>query len=580
MRTLAILLLFVPFIGHSQQIHEQIVTSNIDAVKLYLTAGQMTHNQPIDLKQGRNRLVFSGISAYADPQSIQFSSDGAYNIVSVSTEMDFLAAEEFNPRISVLKDSLENLRDDKIDVEDILGAYRAEQDVLKINRDLGGNSQNLTVDNIREAADFYRTRTLEINKEITKLNKRKRKLTKAIEDTRFQLVELNYDENQRSNQVIVLLDVPKTHTVQSSLNYLVTDCGWAATYDLSAADLQQKINLKYKAQVYNNTGNSWKDVDLMLSTGDPHLSASHPELSPWLLSYYGGEGFLSSGRSNAYVAPSVIQAEYRDDAISNINEANRRAYDNYYVTNEQDEADNLFNFNANILVQDQTVSNPQAQFEQIEISELSTEFVIEAKFSCPSDAKPYMVNVKEHELEATFSHVSVPKMDRSAFLLAHIVGWQDLDLIPGPTHVYFGGTYVGMSSIDIRNVSDTLSLSFGRDDQVVVMRKLKTEMSTKRVLGSTKKEAYMYEMVIRNNRDVPISITVYDQVPISRSNEIDVIVDELSEGVQDEATGEVTWRMVIPATGVQGRKLGYTVKYPKNAQITMKKFRTVSSPSF
>ena len=228
----------------------------------------------------------------------------------------------------------------------------------------------------------------------------------------------------------------------------------------------------------------------------------------------------------------------------------------------------------------QNVGNQNVQMKNIEISELTTEFEIKNRFSCPSDAKPYMVDVKDMNLDATFSYITVPKLDRAAFLLAHIADWQDLDLIPGPTHVYFGGQYVGMSRIDTRNVSDTLSLSFGRDDKVTVMRKLKKEMSTKRVMGNTKKEAYLYEIAVRNNRSVPIKIEVYDQVPISQSNDISVFVDEISEGTKDELTGEVVWNLTISSGGVQSKEIGYTVKYPKNANVTMKRFRTISAPSF
>ena len=580
MKRLHILLFLLPFYGLSQDINDQVVKTNIDEVKLYLTAGQMTHKQDIQITKGRNKLIFSGISAYADPQSIQFKGESAYTLVSVSTEMDFLAAEEFNPRISVLKDSLEELKDEQQNVNDILDSYYAEQAVLNTNRDLGGKNENLTVTQIREAADFYRKRTLEINREITKLKKQRRKLSAQIEDTRYQLVELNYNENQRSNQVIVLLDSDVNTTMSSTLRYLVSDCGWAATYDLSAEDLNQQINLKYKAQVYNNTGNAWKDVALTLSTADPNLSASHPELSPWYLTHYNAQT-KSSGKKKYYV-PQNNQADYRQEAISNINMANERAYDNYYVEGGLDETmeQNRFEDNNFRLIQQQKVGNQNVKMMSIEISELTTEFEIENTFSCPSDAKPYMVDVKDMHLDATFSHVTVPKLDRAAFLLAHIADWQELELIPGPTHVYFGGRYVGMSRIDTRNVSDTLSLSFGRDDKVVVMRKLKKEMSIKRVAGNTKKESYLYEIAVRNNRSVPIKIEVYDQVPISQSNDITVFVDEISDGIQDELTGEVVWNLGIASGGVEGKEIGYTVKYPKNTNITMKRYRTVSAAYF
>jgi uncharacterized protein (TIGR02231 family) len=571
-----LLFLLLPFFGQSQEINYQDLKTNIDKVKLYLTAGQMTHEQDVKLTKGRNKLIFSGISAYADPQSIQFKGENDYKLVSVSTEMDFLAAEEFNPRISVFKDSLESLNDEQQSVSDNLDAYFAEQAVLNTNRDLGGKSESLTVAQIREAADFYRERTLKVNQAITKLKKRRRKLKVQIEDTRFQLVELNYNENQRSNQVIVLLDCETNMTMGSTLKYLVSDCGWAATYDLSALDLNQQINLKYKAQVYNNTGNAWKDVVLTLSTADPNLSASHPELSPWYLSHYAPQ-LTTNG---LVFSANREKKDFRQEAVQNINKANERAYDNYYIGGEELESEIQIEDNVYKLRLGQNVGNQNVQMKNIEISELTTEFEIKNRFSCPSDAKPYMVDVKDMNLDATFSYITVPKLDRAAFLLAHIADWQDLDLIPGPTHVYFGGQYVGMSRIDTRNVSDTLSLSFGRDDKVTVMRKLKKEMSTKRVMGNTKKEAYLYEIAVRNNRSVPIKIEVYDQVPISQSNDISVFVDEISEGTKDELTGEVVWNLTISSGGVQSKEIGYTVKYPKNANVTMKRFRTISAPSF
>ena len=292
MKFTLIVALFIGSICFGQNVATQRIKSNIEEVKLFLTAGEMHHNQKIKLSKGRNKIVFSGISAYANPQSIQFTSDGDYRLLSVSTEMDFLAAEQFNPRISMLNDSLEELRDLKQNNEDELGAFNSELQLLNANRDIGGQNQNLTVTQLKEAATFYRTRTLEINKAISKLRKDQKLLHAQIENLRFQLVELNYHENQRSNQVIVLIDTEKSLEINSNLKYLVSDCGWAALYDLKAEDITGEIELDYKAQVYNNTGNEWNNVKLTLSTADPNLSASHPELTPWYINYYSSGKYL------------------------------------------------------------------------------------------------------------------------------------------------------------------------------------------------------------------------------------------------------------------------------------------------
>ena len=577
MKNLIFLLFIIPFSLLSQQVHEQIIKSEIKKIKLFLTAGEVLHEQSIKLNKGRNKLIFSGISTFADPQSIQFNSDGEFKLVSISTEMDFLAAEQLNPKITALKDSLENLNELLKVNENNRKSYDAELSILNTNKDLKGDNQNLTVFQIKEAADFYRTRHFEINQKLTIFSKEQKKLIYKIERIKKQLIETNYDENKRSNQVIILIDIDNNTTLNSSLKYLVSDCGWAATYDLSATDLNQKINLKYKAKIYNNTGNDWKNIDLILSTGDPKLTASSPILAPWYLNNQ-SELTIFSKSKIAYKADDI---DYQNDAIQEITIANQRVYDNYVVNDGETiaEFEDLSDKKSESKKRKDSNQNG-VKIRQIEISELSTEFIIDSKINCPSDSKPYIVDIKEMNLDATFSHVAVPKLDNGTFLQAQITGWQVLDLIPGPTNVYFGGQYVGHSEIDTKNIQDTLSLSFGRDNKVQTIRKLKTELSTKKIMANTKKDTYLYEISIRNNRTSPITIDLFDQIPISKSSDIIVSIDETSKAKLDETTGETTWKLTINPGEVKTVEIGYTVKYPKNISINVNRFKSISCPSF
>jgi hypothetical protein len=581
MKKLAILFLTLSGFVFGQKANEVVVSSEIKQVKLFLTSGEMTHKADVKLSKGRNKVIFTGVSAYADPQSIQFKSNSEYRLVSFSTEMDFLAAEQFNPRIVKLKDSLNVLKDALQSNSDINSSFQAELAFMNTNKDLKGSTQNITIAQIKEAAEYYRKRTLEINKEVSKLNKERNLLNEKVELVRFQLTELNFNENQRSNQVIVLIDVEQATTSACSLTYLVSDCGWAASYDLLTNDVNQKINLKYKAQIFNNTGNDWNNVDLILSTADPRLSASQPTLAPWFLDYYYGD--VNTGKKSVASYKSQEQNyDYRSEVETNLNWANQRAYDNYMLEGDVQSNMQTLSRGQNEMSKFESLKNGKTpiQMEQIEISELTAEFVIPSKFSCPTDGKPYVVDVKDLNLDATFSYVSVPKLDNGAFLLANIVGWQDLDLMPGPTNVYFAGVYVGVSNIDTRNVNDTLSLSFGRDAKVTVMRKLKSEMSSKKVVGSSKREAYTYEIAIRNNRNTPIKIDVFDQIPMSKNSDIVVTTDNVSGGKKNAETGEVTWEVSLQPGETKTFELAYTVKYPKDAAVVLQKYRTVTRAKF
>lgn len=572
--SLNLLLLLFPLLTFAQNIQEQVLKTEIKRVKLFITAGEMTHETPVKLVKGRNKIIFSGISAFADPRTIQFTGTGTFRLVSISTEMDFLAAEQWNPRIKVLADSLEQLKDRHQLNVDLLSSYQAELGILNTNKDLKGQN-TLTIDQIKAAGEYYRSRTFEINKTITKINKEQNILSAKINDTRYQLTELNYTENQRSNQVIVLIDVDNNTDISGVLKYLVSDCGWAATYDLSATDLNQPINLKYKAQVYNNTGNDWKNVILTLSTSDPLLSAASPVLNPFYLRY----GEQADYSKKASIQPIQQTTEFRTEIMNEINMANQRAYDNYVLDQKVSENSEFFSSDRSGAKNEGKKVSTVAM-KQIEISDLNAEFVIAHPFSCPTDSKPYIVEIKEINMPATFTHVSVPKLDQGSFLLANIVGWQDLDLIPGPTNVYFAGNYVGVSEINTNNVDDTLSLSFGRDSKIQVLRKLKSEMSTKKVSGSTKKDTYFYDIQVRNNRTVPVKINVFDQIPLSSNSEITVTVETIGIGKKNDLTGEVSYYVTLQPGETINLELGYSVKYPKNAKISTRTYRTISSPSF
>ncbi|MDD2981757.1 MAG: DUF4139 domain-containing protein [Crocinitomicaceae bacterium] len=549
-------LLLIPFFGTTQKTNTIRLDIPISKVKLFPSSGEMVHQKDIKLTSGRNLLIFSELSAQVDPQSIQFSADQEYRLISVTTELDFKSAEMRNERIVKLKDSLNKLNDDSQLNKDELAAYQTQMNLLSANQNIKGDNATLTVAQLREAMDFYRQKTLEISRNVSRLNKERTELNMRLTKVKTQLSELNFKENQRSNQIIILIDVESSAVAACKLSYLVSNCGWEAAYDLSAKDLNEKINLKYKARLYNNTGNDWNNVDLVLSTADPKMSATQPILAPWYVNV-----------EPVYQAPISIRGARSDASL--------------YIDGVKSESKKSMNTVSDEVYENRDQDNKQGvNFKQIEVNAFTTEFNIKDKFSCPSDAKPYSVDIKEVDLPSTFTHFTVPKMDNGAFIMANILNWQELELISGPSSIYLNGAFIGNSEIDTRSASDTLSLSFGRDNKVVVLRKLKKEMSSRKVMGSSKRETFLYETTLRNNHPYAIKINVFDQIPISKNDQIGVTQEVLSNGVVNSITGEVKWEITLQPGESKTFDFGYSVKYPKDMHVRMTQYRTVSAPSF
>lgn len=537
--------------------HKQIIASEIKDVTVFITGGEITRDVKVNLKSGRNILVYSGISSVVDSKSIQFKSTEKLDIVSVSTELDYLKFTDNHPRAKVLNDSLKYWREIYQNKQDELSAYQSEIQLIKSNMSIKGNDKNLTAEELKSMADFHRSRVMELNKTVSKYSREMRDLNQSITAINQQLQEINYKEKTHSNQIIVVVDVEKAFTANTTLKYIISNCGWQANYDLSATNVSGKINLKYKAKVFNNTGNDWQNVNLTLSTANPSLSATAPVLDAWFLNANTVRKAFKKGK--AVIVPQ------------------NRSYSQWQQNASVPEiSQNLSGLGRGTIQPGQV----PVHFTTIEVPQLTAEFSIAKPYTIPANSKPYLVEIDNFELPAIFSHKAVPKLDRDAFLMASIVGWEALNLISGPTHVYFQDTYVGESYINTANVSDTLMLSFGRDSKVLVDKKLSEEFSNTNTIGSNKKDTYTYEIIVKNNTSSTLTMDLFDQVPISQESDITVSVDEISGAAMSEETGILIWKVKLKPGEQQKYKISFTVKYPKDKNITVKKYRTISAPSF
>ncbi|MBI2269485.1 MAG: DUF4139 domain-containing protein [Bacteroidetes bacterium] len=533
---------------------QQEISSPVQSVIVYLDGAEVTQSKQVSLAAGRNKIVFTGLSQKLVSKSVQVNISGDVAILSVSDEINYLSKQDDQPRVKQLKDSVQYLNDALIQLRNEKDAFVTEKNLLIENKNLSGKDKALSVIELKAIADFYRLRIREINDEVGKIEKKDRKLNEVLVKANQQLNELNARFNMPMAEVSILLMSSAKTMCNIELKYIVTDAGWAPSYDLKAEDVNKPIELKYRAKVFNNTGVDWKDVKMRLSTADPMRSASKPEMDAWYLNYasnYNYQSNMNLKQQNysmqKYSAP-LIDADSKAGST---------------ITREE--------FKGRV---------QQVQYEQIQVSELSADFEIKTAYSIPADSKPYIVDVTTYNLPATFQHFSSPKIDRDAFLIARITGWEDLDLVEGPANVYYGGTYVGQSYIQTRSVDDTLDLSLGRDNKIIVTRTKQKDFSTQKFIGSTKKEAYAYEIVIKNNRKTPVQIEINDQLPISQQGDISVEEIELSKAEKDIITGKLTWKYTLQPDEMKKLNLSFAIKYPKNKTITAKKYRVASRAMF
>ena len=427
-----------------------------------------------------------------------------------------------------------------------MDALKIQRDLLLKNQNVGGTETGTSVIELQKTADFFQSRIFEINKRTSKIQLDLDDLIKMSAKLNSELYELNAGQNYSRSEVLILIDAEKPIKGKIDIRYYVADAGWAPFYEIRAEDIDKPLNLHYRAKVFNNTDIDWTNVPMTLSTAEANKSVNYPTLSPWRLN------FTSSTYSIADRNPYQT---------ANLNE-------NYIAQQQQ---------NSKFAQKKGDVT-----FVPISVSELSIELPLATTYTIPSDAKPYIVEVGEYQIPATYKHICVPKAEKSVYLMAQIVNWEDLNLVEGEANVYFAETYVGKSYIYTREVSDTLNLSLGKDNKVLVTRTKVKDFTSKQLIGGKTKETFRYQYEVKNNRKAPISIEIIDQVPVSENSEIEVFVEEISHADYFVLTGMLHWKFELAPEQKQAYDMQYSVKYPKAKQVQTKTptMRTLNAPAF
>jgi len=204
--------------------------------------------------------------------------------------------------------------------------------------------------------------------------------------------------------------------------------------------------------------------------------------------------------------------------------------------------------------------------EQVE-KDLRMEFQIETPFSVPSDDADHRVAIATYQMKADYEYHAVPKLDESVYLVAQISGWEKLNLLNGESNLYFDGTYIGKSFIDVNSSKDTLSFSLGKDKKIVINRKRSEEMSKTRLLGNRYKYEVTWDFTIRNNGGAAIPIIVKDHFPISINDDIKVKQGSYVGATLDEKTGILTWKFTTNKGETKQFKFDYQVDYGKTQPV-------------
>jgi uncharacterized protein (TIGR02231 family) len=409
-----------------------------------------------------------------------------------------------------------------------------EEGMLMSNQKIGGANQNLSVMELKAMADFYRSRLSEIVSSRMKEDDKIKKLNERVSKLQQQFNTQNDMYQRNTSEIVVSVSSDVSTNAELEVDYVVSNAGWTPEYDIRAINTKSPMQLNYKANVFQSTGEEWQNVKLRLSTANPNQSGLKPELVAWYLDFYQPYSYSQRSYKDKAVMAPMAAPKAADEKMSEMTMPTAPTVAEYVTTIQ---------------------------------TSLNTEFDIALPYSVSSANKPTLVDIRNYELKATYSYSTAPKLDNDAFLLAKATGWEELSLLPGDANIFFEGTFTGKSFIDPNNIKDTLALSLGRDKRIVVKREKLKELTSRKFIGTNQRESYAWEISVRNTKSEPVKVSVEDQIPVSQNTQIEVTAIDLANAAYNKDTGKLLWELKLQPNETKKIVFKYEVKYPKDKQV-------------
>ena len=521
------------------------VPSALQRVTVFNQGAQIERRATFSLPAGKTTLQFVGLTPHVIANSIRVEGNGAFTINTVQFRMDYAAGHSLQKRnetVEALNKQLEEKRTERESVATWLAILSEQLDFLKQNKSMG-NGSDRSATAFAEMARTYSKQVEELS--LQQLDKRRKlnALDAAITELEQQVRAAGQSNIPYMGVIDVVVDVPKAcANCSANLLYNTTRAHWTPQYDMRFTGTSAPLQIGYKAQVYQETGIDWSDVEIVLSSAATHVPATLPQLSPYFLAPASPMSVLA-GKSTGVYEEAEDDFEVRG-ARADLNEV-------VFIDGVKVRGD---------------INRPASSPTALVLKEESArEFLVSGRHSVPSQPKPTVLNYGTMELPAYFEYRSIPKLAPRSYLVAQLPNWQSANLLSGQMNIYLNNAYISTTTLNTTQFSDTLQLSFGADAEVQVKREKLEDLSGNQGFRGKKEVQQRFKITVHNSKKDSVKVHLMDQIPLSTDQDISIDYD--APGATVDEMGTLSWDLTLAPGEQVELYVSYSVRYPKNKRV-------------
>lgn len=524
------------------------LSTQITEVTVYTDQAQVTRRGLISLTGEERELVLTGLPTSLRSESVRASGAGRVTVrlLGVRTEKIY-ATEPVAERVAQLTTQLQQLEDQKRSLQDRLEALRLQQNFVQ---GLGEKSierisqalarQQIGLEQTNELLNFLGQRYTDYADAISGLERQGRELTSQIQALSQQLQQVRTPRPRESFSLFIAIQPQGGGDFELEVSYVVSRASWTPLYDLRLNAAGDSLNLTYLAEVQQNSGEDWTDIALNLSTAKPGLGTLPPKLEPWYIDILRPPvpmgGTLLAAAAPAALDEQAAPLQRRRAKLAKLDDA------------EVFQAENI---SAEVANQGGVVT-----------------FSLDRDSTIPSDGAPHKLTVFSHDYPGRSEYVAMPRRVSFAYLQTTITNPADgVTLLPGPANLFRDQTFVGTTSLDNIAPGQAFKLNLGIDEGLSIERDLVEREVDKRFISGQRRTTYAYRLKLTNLRDCPAPLTLSEQLPVSRHEQIKVRLSRSQPQIPLSEMGLLAWSLTLPPNAKQELFYQFSVEHPADLTV-------------
>lgn len=523
-----------------------IVETDVVAVAVYTNRALVTRRGVVELSGQENELIVSQLPVSLDTESVRVRGKGnvAVRLLGVNVEKIY-TTESVVARVSQLHQQIEQLEAQKRQFQAQMDALALQSRFIEGLREKTEDQfsislarKSISLSETLDLLNFLGSQYTEYAISTEDYKNQQRELEKQLEVLYASLKQTESPSPQESFNLTVGIESTNAGEFELEVSYVVNRASWKPLYDIRVDSKSKSVNLGYLAQITQNTGENWTNVNLTLSTAKPGSGTLPPKPQPWYIDIPQPEirRRRASRFASAPMAPKSRTFEFEEDNLPG--EIELETIEADVTTAEVSQEGNVVTFNLN------------------------------GNGNIPSDGAPHKTTIFQDEYPCSFSYIAMPRLVSFAYLQANVKNNPNgATLLPGKANIFRDNVFVGTSELENTLPGEEFTLNLGIDEALKIERDLVEREVDKRFIGNLRKITYGYRLQISNLLDTEARLQLIEQLPVSRNEQIKVRLNRTNPQIQLGEMGILQWNFTLPSQERQEIYYQFTVEHPPQLTV-------------